>query len=74
MCCMETVSFFGVSVLNDGVYVLICIECLPGTPDRIEAVMDEVEKYMMLHLYEQAFCPESADDEVKDLAIQKRIR
>ncbi|XP_066508794.1 rab5 GDP/GTP exchange factor-like [Hoplias malabaricus] len=44
------------------------------TPDRIECVMDEVEKYMMLHLYEQAFCPESADDEVKDLAIQKRIR
>uniref|UniRef100_A0A8B9LDD1 Uncharacterized protein n=1 Tax=Astyanax mexicanus TaxID=7994 RepID=A0A8B9LDD1_ASTMX len=36
--------------------------------------MDEVEKYMMLHLYEQAFCPESADDEVKDLDIQKRIR
>ncbi|KAI4894787.1 hypothetical protein NFI96_016330 [Prochilodus magdalenae] len=44
------------------------------TPDRIEVVMDEVERYMMLHLYEQAFCPESADDEVKDLAIQKRIR
>lgn len=43
-------------------------------PDRVEAVMDEVEKYMMLHLYEQAFCPESADDEVKDLDIQKRIR
>ncbi|XP_072524613.1 RAB guanine nucleotide exchange factor (GEF) 1, like isoform X2 [Salminus brasiliensis] len=44
------------------------------TPERVEAVMDEVEKYMMLHLYGQAFCPESADDEVKDLAIKKRIR
>ncbi|KAL7851552.1 hypothetical protein AOLI_G00219080 [Acnodon oligacanthus] len=45
-----------------------------GTPDRVETIMDEVEKYLMLHLYEQAFCPESADDEVKDLAIQNRIR
>lgn len=36
--------------------------------------MDEVERYITLQLYEQAFCPESADDEVKDLAIQKRIR
>lgn len=36
--------------------------------------MDEVEMYVTLQLYEQAFCPESADDEVKDLAIQKRIR
>ncbi|KAL6467653.1 hypothetical protein MHYP_G00233300 [Metynnis hypsauchen] len=45
-----------------------------GTPDRVEAIMDEVEKYLMLHLYEQAFCPESADDEVKDLATQNRIR
>ncbi|XP_026883223.2 RAB guanine nucleotide exchange factor (GEF) 1, like [Electrophorus electricus] len=45
-----------------------------GTPERVEVVMDEVEKYLTLHLYEQTFCPESSDDEVKDLAIQKRIR
>ncbi|KAF7692761.1 hypothetical protein HF521_010371 [Silurus meridionalis] len=45
-----------------------------GSPERVEAVMDEVEKYITLQLYEQSFCPESTDDEVKDLAIQKRIR
>lgn len=48
--------------------------CVTGSPERVEAIMDEVEKYITLQLYEQAFCPESADDEVKDLAIQKRIR
>lgn len=36
--------------------------------------MDEVEKYMMTRLYKEAFCPETTDDEKKDLAIQKRIR
>lgn len=36
--------------------------------------MDEVEKYMMTRLYKEAFCPETTDDENKDLAIQKRIR
>ncbi|XP_060730919.1 RAB guanine nucleotide exchange factor (GEF) 1, like [Tachysurus vachellii] len=45
-----------------------------GSPERVEAIMDEVEKYITLQLYEQAFCPESADDEAKDLTIQKRIR
>lgn len=48
--------------------------CVTGSPEQVEAIMDEVEKYIMLQLYEQAFCPESADDEVKDLDIQKRIR
>lgn len=36
--------------------------------------MDEVEKYIMTRLYKEAFCPETTDDEKKDLAIQKRIR
>ncbi|XP_056139952.1 RAB guanine nucleotide exchange factor (GEF) 1, like [Lampris incognitus] len=45
-----------------------------GSTDRVESVMDEVEKYMMTRLYEQVFCPETTDDEKKDLAIQKRIR
>ncbi|KAM9440135.1 RAB guanine nucleotide exchange factor (GEF) 1, like [Clarias gariepinus] len=45
-----------------------------GNPERVEAIMDEVEKYITLQLYEQVFCPESAEDEAKDLAIQKRIR
>ncbi|KAM9318425.1 RAB guanine nucleotide exchange factor (GEF) 1, like isoform 1-T2 [Pholidichthys leucotaenia] len=45
-----------------------------GSSDQVESIMDEVEKYMMTHLYKEAFCPETTDDEKKDLAIQKRIR
>ncbi|KAM3874624.1 RAB guanine nucleotide exchange factor (GEF) 1, like isoform 1-T1 [Diretmus argenteus] len=45
-----------------------------SSSDRVESVMDEVEKYMMSRLYEEAFCPETTDDEKKDLVIQKRIR
>ncbi|XP_072248459.1 RAB guanine nucleotide exchange factor (GEF) 1, like [Leuresthes tenuis] len=45
-----------------------------GSSDQVESVMDEVEKYMMTRLYKEAFCPETTDDENKDLAIQKRIR
>ena len=53
----------------------ICKYLFPtGSSDHVESVMDEVEKYMMTRLYEEAFCPESTDDEKKDLAIQKRIR
>uniref|UniRef100_A0A3B3DFS0 RAB guanine nucleotide exchange factor (GEF) 1, like n=1 Tax=Oryzias melastigma TaxID=30732 RepID=A0A3B3DFS0_ORYME len=47
---------------------------LPGSSDQVESVMDEVEKYMMTRLYKAVFCPETTDDEKKDLAIQKRIR
>lgn len=45
-----------------------------GSSDAVENIMDEVEKYMMTRLYKEAFCPETTDDENKDLAIQKRIR
>ncbi|XP_074535999.1 RAB guanine nucleotide exchange factor (GEF) 1, like [Halichoeres trimaculatus] len=45
-----------------------------GSTDHVESVMDEVEKYMMSRLYKEVFCPETTDDEKKDLAIQKRIR
>uniref|UniRef100_A0A8D0AAM4 RAB guanine nucleotide exchange factor (GEF) 1, like n=1 Tax=Sander lucioperca TaxID=283035 RepID=A0A8D0AAM4_SANLU len=45
-----------------------------GSSDHVESVMDEVEKYMMTRLYKDVFCPETTDDERKDLAIQKRIR
>lgn len=36
--------------------------------------MDQVEKFIMSRLYKTAFCPETTDDERKDLAVQKRIR
>lgn len=52
------------------VFVLLSI----GSSDHVESVMDEVEKYMMTCLYKEVFCPETTDDEKKDLAIQKRIR
>lgn len=48
--------------------------CHLGSLEQVEAVMDEVEKYMMSRLYKEVFCPETTDDEKKDLAIQKRIR
>ncbi|CAL9684047.1 unnamed protein product [Knipowitschia caucasica] len=45
-----------------------------GSTEQVETVMDAVEKYMMTRLYKEVFCPETTDDEKKDLAIQKRIR
>ncbi|CAF98909.1 unnamed protein product, partial [Tetraodon nigroviridis] len=45
-----------------------------GSSESVEQVMDQVEKYIMSRLYKTAFCPETTDDERKDLAIQKRIR
>ncbi|XP_056449586.1 rab5 GDP/GTP exchange factor isoform X7 [Gadus chalcogrammus] len=36
--------------------------------------MDQVEKYIMTRLYKSVFCPETTDDEKKDLATQHRIR
>uniref|UniRef100_A0A667YVX1 RAB guanine nucleotide exchange factor (GEF) 1 n=1 Tax=Myripristis murdjan TaxID=586833 RepID=A0A667YVX1_9TELE len=40
----------------------------------VEQVMDQVEKYIMTRLYKSVFCPETTDDEKKDLATQNRIR
>ncbi|XP_054650075.1 rab5 GDP/GTP exchange factor-like [Dunckerocampus dactyliophorus] len=45
-----------------------------GSSEHVEGIMDEVERYMMTRLYKEVFCPETSDDEKKDLAIQKRIR
>nr|XP_023822902.1 rab5 GDP/GTP exchange factor-like [Salvelinus alpinus] len=45
-----------------------------GSSERVESAMDEVERYMMTRLYDEVFCPETTDDEKKDLAVQKRIR
>lgn len=55
-------------------YACILLPSLLGSSDQVECVMDEVEKYMMTRLYKEVFCPETTDDEKKDLAIQKRIR
>lgn len=48
--------------------------CSPGSSDSVEQVMDQVEKYIMTRLYKSVFCPETTDDEKKDLATQNRIR
>ncbi|KAF3818242.1 hypothetical protein GH733_012550 [Mirounga leonina] len=42
--------------------------------ERVEKIMDQIEKYIMTRLYKFVFCPETTDDEKKDLTIQKRIR
>ncbi|XP_040005754.1 rab5 GDP/GTP exchange factor-like isoform X1 [Xiphias gladius] len=45
-----------------------------GSSDSVEQVMDQVEKYIMTRLYKSVFCPETTDDEKKDLTTQNRIR
>ncbi|XP_071403211.1 rab5 GDP/GTP exchange factor isoform X2 [Centroberyx affinis] len=45
-----------------------------GSSECVEQVMDQVEKYIMTRLYKSVFCPETTDDEKKDLATQHRIR
>ncbi|XP_048838412.1 rab5 GDP/GTP exchange factor-like [Brienomyrus brachyistius] len=45
-----------------------------GSAERVERVMDHVEKYIMTRLYKNVFCPETTDDEKRDLTIQTRIR
>ncbi|XP_068600673.1 rab5 GDP/GTP exchange factor [Brachionichthys hirsutus] len=45
-----------------------------GSSESVEQVMDQVEKYIMTRLYKSVFCPETTDDERKDLATQTRIR
>uniref|UniRef100_A0A3Q3B923 RAB guanine nucleotide exchange factor (GEF) 1 n=1 Tax=Kryptolebias marmoratus TaxID=37003 RepID=A0A3Q3B923_KRYMA len=45
-----------------------------GSSESVEQVMDQVEKYIMTRLYKSVFCPETTDDEKKDLATQNRIR
>ncbi|XP_075878574.1 rab5 GDP/GTP exchange factor [Nelusetta ayraudi] len=45
-----------------------------GSSESVEPVMDQVEKYIMTRLYKSVFCPETTDDEKKDLATQNRIR
>lgn len=48
--------------------------CSAGSSESVEQVMDQVEKYIMTRLYKSVFCPETTDDEKKDLATQNRIR
>uniref|UniRef100_A0ACB8EDI3 Rab5 GDP/GTP exchange factor n=1 Tax=Sphaerodactylus townsendi TaxID=933632 RepID=A0ACB8EDI3_9SAUR len=43
-------------------------------PEKVELAMDQIEKYIMTRLYKYVFCPETTEDEKKDLAVQKRIR
>ncbi|XP_051540384.1 rab5 GDP/GTP exchange factor-like isoform X3 [Myxocyprinus asiaticus] len=45
-----------------------------GSSEKVERVMDQVEKYIMTRLYKSVFCPETSDDEKKDLTTQHRIR
>ncbi|XP_058483899.1 rab5 GDP/GTP exchange factor [Solea solea] len=45
-----------------------------GSSESVEQVMDQVEKYIMTRLYKGVFCPETSDDERKDLVTQNRIR
>ncbi|XP_075710374.1 rab5 GDP/GTP exchange factor isoform X1 [Rhinoderma darwinii] len=44
------------------------------SPNKVEEAMDQIEKFIMTRLYKHVFCPETTDDEKKDLTVQKRIR
>lgn len=55
------------------IHVLVNL-CSPGSAESVEQVMDQVEKFIMTRLYKSVFCPETTDDEKKDLATQGRIR
>uniref|UniRef100_A0A8C7N608 RAB guanine nucleotide exchange factor (GEF) 1 n=1 Tax=Oncorhynchus kisutch TaxID=8019 RepID=A0A8C7N608_ONCKI len=51
-----------------------CREVIQARGERVEQVMDEVEKSIMTRLYKSVFCPETTDNEKKDLATQNRIQ
>ncbi|XP_065646379.1 rab5 GDP/GTP exchange factor isoform X2 [Hydra vulgaris] len=42
--------------------------------EKLERMMDNIEKYIMTHIYKIAFSQPSSDDEKKDIFIQKKIR
>ena len=42
--------------------------------DKVDRLMDLLEKYVMTRIYRVVFCPTTTDDEERDLAVQKRIR
>jgi len=54
------------------------IQSNPSFPDmsaeQLEKMMDGIEKYIMTHIYKCVFCHPSAEDEKKDLVLQKCIR
>uniref|UniRef100_A0A667Z3F4 RAB guanine nucleotide exchange factor (GEF) 1 n=1 Tax=Myripristis murdjan TaxID=586833 RepID=A0A667Z3F4_9TELE len=59
---------------TDRIYFHFIMSFSPGSSECVEQVMDQVEKYIMTRLYKSVFCPETTDDEKKDLATQNRIR
>uniref|UniRef100_H3BEG7 VPS9 domain-containing protein n=1 Tax=Latimeria chalumnae TaxID=7897 RepID=H3BEG7_LATCH len=42
--------------------------------EQRDRMMDNIEKVIMTRLYKTVFCPDSSDDEQKDLVMQRRIR
>ena len=48
---------------------------LSGLPEaQVTQIMEHVEKLIMTRLHKWVFCHDSCDDELKDLALQRRIR
>ncbi|KAJ7423091.1 Rab5 GDP/GTP exchange factor [Willisornis vidua] len=57
-----------------GYFIYLWDLYLSVPPEKVEKAMDQIEKYIMTRQYKYVFCPETTDDEKKDLAVQKRIR
>jgi hypothetical protein len=44
------------------------------TEEDVKKIMDFSEKFVMMCCYKLLFCPQSTNDEEKDLELQNRIR
>ena len=44
------------------------------TDEDVKKIMDFSEKFVMMCCYKLLFCPQSTNDEEKDLELQNRIR
>lgn len=74
-CVYSKLIFFLCGKYYKNLFLSCCTHlCIPVPPEKVERIMDQIEKYIMTRLYKFVFCPETTDDEKKDLAIQKRIR
>ncbi|XP_059843946.1 rab5 GDP/GTP exchange factor-like isoform X2 [Hypanus sabinus] len=62
------------SELAQDFYQNVAVHFNGFSSEQKDRMMDNIEKFTMTQLYKTVFCPDSSEDEQKDLAIQQRIR